>query len=90
MVETGMVCAWVYVVAHAQLLNAAQPLEVAVLNKVVDYFMTDCNKPVHGVVEYLSFIDARLQVDGQIRVTITNLATKLANPDEQYKHTMGG
>jgi hypothetical protein len=51
--------------------------------------MADCNKSVHWVVKYLSFINGRLQEGGLIRVTITNLATKLANPDEQHKYTVG-
>ena len=89
MVKTGVVCARIYKVAHAQLLDAPEPLKVAMLDKVVDYLMADCNKSVHGVVKYLSFINGRLQVGGLIRVTITNLATKLANPDEQHKYTVG-
>jgi hypothetical protein len=48
--------------AHAQLLDAAQALKVPVLYEVVNDFVADCNKSVHGVVEYLSFIDGRLQV----------------------------
>ena len=63
MVETRVVGTRVHIVAHAQLLDAAQALKVAVFDKIVDDFVADCNKSVHWVVEYLSFIDGRLQED---------------------------
>lgn len=62
MMETGMVRPRVNVMAHAQLLDAAQALKVTMLYEVVNDFVADGNKSIHGVVKYLSFIDGRLQV----------------------------
>lgn len=63
MVETGVIRPWINEMAHAELLDAAQALKVAVLDKIVDDFVADSNKSVHWVVEYLSFVDGRLQED---------------------------